>query len=280
MKKFLCVALLLFFMVQIMHAQGVERYSSNPIPKLNVIAIALAESVATAKKNIEENFRGHMKMEMQYPLLVDPSYKKLQEQKSFDISFFGKSVSGKKFYSDADSLLALNANLFSIIVVDRQKKGRVFSQISMFDIGKFWRLIEELLLNLDGKEVIDISVDKGWSTDLAKEEYDKKPKALINLGPSDEDRWYAFLGKKIPDLKLKTLEGTDTTLYGTIGNKVTVLFVFAASMEPDVLKNIVGTAMTAKFIDNLYHGFGLGEAQPGDEFVKNAVADSIEIKQK
>ncbi len=232
MKKMLLVTLLVTFVIRITHAQSVERYSSNSIPRLNVVAIALAESVATAKKNIEENFRVNMKMEMKYPVLVDPTFKKLKEQKSFDISFFGKSVSGKKFYSDADSILALNANLFNILIVDRQKKVRSISQALIVDIEQFCHLIEELLLNIDGKEVIDIAVDKGWSTDLAKENYDKKPKALINLGPSDEDRWYAHLGKKIPDLPLKTLEGADTTLYGELNGKVTVLFVFAASRNP------------------------------------------------
>ncbi|MGD0337509.1 MAG: hypothetical protein ABSB78_01835 [Bacteroidota bacterium] len=280
MKKMLLLTFLFIFIIRITYAQSVERYSSNPIPRLNVVALALAENMATAKKNVEENFRGNMKMEMKYPILVDSTYKKLKEQKTFDISFFGKSTSGKKFYSYADSVLALNANLFNIIVVDRQKKVRAISQALMVDIEQFCHLIEELLLNLDGKEIIDIAVEKGWSTDLAKENYDKKPKALINLGPSDEDRWYTYLGKKIPDLKLKTLDGADTTLYGAVNGKVTVLFVFAASVEPDVLQNIAGTAMTAKLMDNLYHGFGLGEVEPGSEFVKNAATDSTELIRK
>lgn len=280
MKKLFFMLLLFIFLLRPAFAQSVDRYSSNPIPRLNVMAIALAESIATAKKNIEENFRGNMRMEMKYPVLVDPTYRKLKEQKTFDISFFGKSASGRKFYSDADSLLALKANLFDILIVDRQKKVRSISQALIVDIEQFCHLIEQLLLNIDGKEVIDIAVDKGWSTDLARERYDMKPKALINLGPSDEDRWYAYLGKKIPDLKLKTLEGSDTTLYSALGGKVTVIFVFAASLEPDVLHNIAATAMTAKLMDNLYHGFGLGEASPGHEFVKNAVTDSTELNRK
>jgi hypothetical protein len=215
-----------------------------------------------------------MKMEMNYPIIVDPTFKKLLEQKSVDISFFGKSASGKKFYSVADSLLVLNANLFSILVIDRQKKVRAISQALMVDIEQFSHLIEELLLNIDRKEVIDIEVEEGWSTDLAKENYDKKPKPLINLGPSDEDRWYRYLGKTIPDLNLRNLDSTGTTLYKALDGKVTVLFVFAASMEPDILQNIAGMAMTAKLMDNLHHGFGLGEAEPGREFVKNAVSDS------
>jgi hypothetical protein len=274
MKKVIGTILILLFGIQFALTQSIERYSSNPIPKLNVVALALAEDMATAKKNVEENFRGNMKMEMNYPVVVDPTFKKLSEQKSIDISFFGKSVSGKKFYSDGDSLLALNANLFSVLVMDRQKKVRAISQALMVDVEQFCRLIEELLLNLDGKEVIDVDVEEGWSTDLAKENYDKKPKPLINLGPSDEDRWYAYLGKTIPDVKLKNLDSTETALYKTLNGKVTVLFVFAASLEPDVLQNIAGTAMTAKLMDNLYHGFGLGEAEAGREFVKNAVPDS------
>jgi hypothetical protein len=274
MKKNIAVVLILLFGIQFAHAQSIERYSSNPLPRLNVIGIALAEDIATAKKNINDNFRGEMKIGIDFPVMVDPTFKKLLEQKSFDISFFGKSTSGKKFYSNADSLLALNANLFSVLIIDRQKKIRAFSQALMVDIEQFCHLIEELLLNLDGKEVIDVDVEEGWSTDLAKENYEKKPKPLINLGPSDEDRWYAHLGKTIPDVKLKNLDSTETTLYKALNGKVTVLFVFAASMEPDILQNIAGIAMTAKLMDNFYHGFTLGEAEPGDELVKNAVPDN------
>ena len=274
MKKVIVAILTLAFGIQSAGAQSIERYSSNPIPRLNVVAIALAEDLATVKKNIVENFRGEMKMEMNYPIAVDPTFKKLLEQKSVDFSFFGKSTSGKKIYADADSLLVLNANLSSLIVIDRQKKVRGFSQTTMIDVEQFTRLIEQLLLNLDGKEVIDVDVEEGWSTDLAKENYEKKPKPLINLGPSDEDRWYAHLGKTIPDIKLKNLDSTETTLYKTMDGKVTLLFVFVASMEPDILQNIAGTAMTAKLTDNYYHGFGLGEAEPGDELVQNAVQEN------
>jgi hypothetical protein len=274
MKKIISTTLIILFGIQFSRTQSIERYSSNPIPKLNVVALALAEDIATAKKNIVENFRGNMKMEMNYPIVVDPTFKKLLEQKSFDISFFGKSTSGKKFYSRADSLLALNANLFSILVIDRQKKVRAISQALMVDVEQFSHLIEELLLNIDGKELIDVEVSEGWSTDLAKESYDKKPKPLINLGPSDEDRWYTHLGKIIPDVQLKNLDSTETTLNTALSGKVTVLFVFAASMEPDILQNIAGMAITAKLMDNLNHGFRLGEAEPGREFIKNAVPDS------
>jgi len=278
MKKIFLLFCSVMFIISSVNSQSIERYSSNPIPKLNVVAVALSEDIATAKKNIEENFRGQMKMEMNYPILVDSTFKKLLEQKSFDISFFGKSTSGKKFSSNADSILALNANLFSVLIVDRQKKVRAISQALMVDIEQFGHLIEELLLNIDGKEIIDIDVESGWTTDLAKENYDKKPKALINLGPSDEDRWYKHLGKTIPDVKLKTLDGAETNLYIALNGKVTAIFVFAASMEPDVLQNIAGTAMTTKLMDELYHGFGLGELKPGSDFVKNAVTDSTAIQ--
>lgn len=278
MKKIILLFCSVVVIISSVNSQNLERYSSNPIPKLNVIAVALSEDIATAKKNIEENFRGQMKMEMNYPILVDSTFKKLLKQKSFDISFFGKSTSGKKFSSIADSILALNANLFSVLIVDRQKKVRAISQALMVDIEQFGHLIEELLLNIDGKEVIDIDVEKGWTSDLAKENYDKKPKALINLGPSDEDRWYKHLGKIIPDVKLKTLDGAETTLHIALNGKVTAIFVFAASMEPDVLQNIAGTAMTTKLMDELYHGFGLGELKPGSDFVKNAITDSTAIQ--
>ena len=278
MKSFLGSYLCLFFCFSVVaEAQSVERYSSNPLPKLQVLGIAQSEDLATANAVLKDVFRDKAKVELLFPIVADPTYKKLKEQSIFDVAINGKSTSGKKFFTAADSLLELNAQPFSVLLVDRTGKIRSINQAIMIDLRLFGKLIEEVLLNLDGKENITIDKTEPWQTDLAREREAKKPKALINIGNSD-DKYYTLLGKQVPAVPLTTLDGKGYALADSLKGRVSLLFVFVASSEPDAQKNIIGSTIMMQMINKIYKAFVLGEAKPGEETVKNAVPDGIGVK--
>jgi hypothetical protein len=258
--------------------QDLERFSKNALPKLNVVGIALSEDASTAKTVVQDFYRDKMRLKLEYPIFADATYKKLGEQKTFDISLFGKSTSGKKFYAAIDSLLELNANPYTLLIIDRSGKIRAFTQGILIDPRDASRVIEELLLNLDGKELITVdsgepSGAEGWQTDLGKENGAKKKKGFtISIG-AKKNLWYSQLGNVVPDVPLKALDGGDTRLSDVLGGKVSALFIWLASSQPDIAAVSAGTGASLSFMDNVYHSFGLGEAKPGDEEVKNATAE-------
>jgi hypothetical protein len=272
---------LFFFFFSILSAQNdlVDRFSSNtPLPKLNVIGIAISEDVDAAKYVMNDVIKEQMDYAVDFNIYVDPTYKKLGDKSGFDLSVFGKSVTGKKYESNLDTKLELNANSHTMMVLDRQKRVRAFSQVSTIDIDNFSRVVEELLLNLNGNEDITIDSEKpdeafGWQTTLGKENYEKENEntLVIDFG-AGEEYWYDYLGEEIPDVELLKMEGTKTSLHELLGdNQVSVVLVYLASKDPGNFMSLSGISIQLMYVNGLYHSFTLGEAEPGDEFVENAV---------
>ncbi|MCX6132400.1 MAG: hypothetical protein NTU47_01190 [Ignavibacteriales bacterium] len=276
-SRFMCITCLICCLSSLLPAQSVERFSSNPIPKLNVLGIAQSEDLATANNVLKEVFKEKMKIELLFPVIADPTYKKLKEQSMFDIALNGKSTTGKKFFTCADSLLELNANPFSMLLVDRKGTIRAINQAMMIDPRLFSKVVEEVLLNLDGKEAITVDKSSPWQTDLGRDNEAKKPKALISFG-SSEDKFYTLLGKQVPAIPLKALDGTNYAIADSLKGRVTLIFVFVASSEPDAQMNIAGAAITTQLMNAFYKALTLGEAPPGDEFVKNAVTEGAKVQ--
>jgi len=284
MKKiFLCIFAGLFCFVSFAAAeQKFERFSKNAIGPLNVVGIALSENADSAKKIIQDVLKKQMKAELQFPVYLDPTYKQLGGEKALDISFFGQSATGKKYESNVDTILDLKANAATIIIVDRKKRVRGFTQALFADWGELGKLAEELLLNLDGKEIITIDCkspdNEGlstWQTDLGKENIEKgKGKTLtIDFGAS-KLYWYKYLGQTIPDVKFKKLEsGEDATLYDAIEGKVSAILVFIAPENKGAYNALPGAASMITVADGLYKYFGLGQAKPGPKLVPNAQPD-------
>jgi hypothetical protein len=125
--------------------------------------------------------------------------------------------------------------------------------------------------------MITIEKSSPWQTDLGRDREVNKPKALISFGNS-EDKFYTLLGKHMPPVPLTSLDGKEYALADSLKGKVSLLFVFIASSEPDAQMNIAGTAISVPLMNEFFKAFTLGEAQPGDELVKNAVADSVRAK--
>lgn len=260
-------------------AQTPDRFSSNPLPKLNVVTILMSESVEDANKITNELFREKFEIGMQNEILVDPTYKKLGEVKAFEFSLFGKSTSEKVFSSLTDSLLELNAKLTTLLIVDRQKKIRAFSQVIIMDIDNLAKVVEELLLNIDGKEIISVDSENpdeafGWQTDLGMtNQIEKnKGKVIIDFGAS-KNYWYKLLGKEIPNVPLKKTDGTDSDLHSITSGKVSYIMIVTAPKDAMNSYSIGGVVQMLHQGNDFYRGFVLGESEPGDKNVENAKPD-------
>jgi hypothetical protein len=285
MKKFwiLVSILCLLFSADVFAAQKFSRFSKNAIGPLNVIGVALSEDAASAKKVIDEIIKGQMKGEMNFDIYLDPTYKQLKAEKAVDISFFGSSASGKKYEANADTTLNLKANPSSIIILDRKKKVRGFSQALFSDWDELGKLTEELLLNIDGQEIISVDSkapqNEGlstWQTDLGKENSSQKKGKTITFDfGASKMYWYSFLGQEIPNFKINKLnDNTETSLHDAINGKVTVLIVFIAPANPSALKALPGAASMIAVADGFYRAFTLMEAKPGRKEVPNAMPDA------
>lgn len=285
MKKFWVLVAIFSLLLPVdgFAAQKFSRFSKNAIGPLNVIGIALSEDTASAKKVIDDILKGKMRSEMNFALYVDPTYKQLKAEKALDISFFGSSVSGKKYEANADTTLNLKANAASIIIIDRRKKVRGFTQALFSDWDELGKLTEELLLNIEGREIISVDCkapdNEGlstWQTDLGYENYAKKKGKLLTLDfGAGKMYWYSYLGKEIPNFKINKLDDdTETALYDVINGKVTALIVFIAPANPGAINALPGSASLIAVADGLYRSFTLKEAKPGRKEVPNAMPDA------
>ena len=260
-----------------------KRFSSNPIPPLNIVGVALSESIDSAKWLVEEGLRKQNRTDAVFDIYIDPTYRQLKAQKVFDISFYGKSATGGKFEAEADKVLDLKAAVTSLIIVDRTKKVRAFTQGGLTEWDDIGKVIEELLLNLDGKELITIaagisgSKDIGWQTDLGKAKEGEKGKKVgftTDFGAS-KLAWYKYLGQEIPDVKLKKMDNADTTLHDLINGKVSAIIVFAASTDQRSAFALPGIAHMTAMGDALYYDLTKGGAKPGSRNVLNAKHEAM-----
>lgn len=285
MKKFLALIAVISLLLpaNAVAAQKFSRFSKNPIGPLNVIGIALSEDTSSAKKVIDEVLRGQLRGELNFPVYVDPTYKQLKAEKAVDISFFGKSLSGKKYETAADTALNLKAAAASIIILDRRKTIRGFTQALFSDWDELGKLTEELLLNIDGREIITVDckspANEGlstWQTDLGKENSEKKKgKTLTFDFGASKMYWYSYLGKEIPDFKINNInDNMETSLHHVIAGKVTALIVFIAPANPGAANALPGAASMIAVADGLYRSFTQMEAKPGRKEVPNAMPDA------
>lgn len=272
----------LFFLLASQLFAQMDRFSSNPIPKLNALAIALSEDLDAANYVVNEMYKGMVQVPIDFEIYVDPTYKKLKEQGGFDISFFGESASGRKFESEVDDEFELKANNFSFLIIDRQKKVRAFSRVSTIELDQFSRIIEELLLNIDGEEKITVDSEEedvatGWQTDLGKynEEKDNEGAIIIDFGAS-EKKWYKYLGEEIPEVEIKKMDGTTVKFHDLINGKVSLVLVFMASKSQDAMLQAAGISLELGIMNGFYRSFGLDESEPGDEWIENAYGDTTE----
>ncbi|HPC85560.1 MAG TPA: hypothetical protein P5238_03105 [Smithellaceae bacterium] len=278
MKKisWVTAVLILIFAAGVAEADSrYQRFSANPIGKLNVIGIAMSQGVGEANSTVDEFYRKTLRLRIDYDYWIDPTYRQLQAQKAVDISLFGKSATGRKFSSEIDTALELNANLYTLLIIDRHKRVRAFSQTLTVDLDNLCRVIEELLLNLDGEERITVDSGApdqalGWQTDLGKANaLKKKSRFTYDFGASGK-LWYKYLGEVVPDAELKTKDGGNVRLHGILNDQVSAVLIFTATAEKSTWLTIGGISSIFVAADELYRNFTLGEAIPGKKTVPEA----------
>ena len=276
----LIVILIMFISVNAQTRQVYQRFSSNPIGPLNVLGIAMSESVDSANLLINVTIKQSMKIPIDYPVYVDPTYKQLLAQGPVGISFFSQNVGGATYSSVLRSELGLGDNPSSLIIIDRKKRVRVFTNAYTFEWELLEKVIEELLLNLDNKEAISIGMketekdefDAMVQTDLAKQQEEEKNKKsiVIDFGASRK-KWFKYLGKEIPNLKLRNRDGSEeVNLYDLLNGKVSAVIIFIAALNPQVANIMPGMGVNLILMDGLYRDFTLGEAKKGKKVVPNA----------
>ena len=156
---------------------------------------------------------------------------------------------------------------------------RAFSQVMNFEPENFTRLVEELLLNLDGEEKITIDSEEpgeasGWQTSLGKKNYDKSKEGaiVIDFGAGDA-KWYKYIDKEIPDVEFMTQDGQKESLHNLIKDKVSIIAVCQASGDPNNMVIMPGLAMQLSTLYQYYYSFALQKADLGNENESRAHLD-------
>lgn len=273
---------------------GTVRYSQNPIGSAQFVGVAISEDVGKAEQLSDTWFRGLLP----YPVYHRTDYKQLKAKAAFSISFRGSQVGGRTWTCGLHEAMGLTEqdDAFVVLVTDRRGRIRGFSswlggagQSSVDPVDELNGLVEDLLLNLDGKEVIqnhgkeigqnalvgfgsrtllgtDDVADFAFQTDLkqrlVEEARGKQAKGVMRLS------FMKLLGKPLPDWTVRDAEGKKVSLRSLAAGKVTVIAVFLASEAAPM-----GPQAGLSRLVDVHRDFGEGLARPGPTWVENAKPD-------
>ena len=279
------------------------RYSSNPIGKPVVLGIQISESVDSANRMLKDPFGKNFLKYIDWPLVVDPSYKQLKEPAAVTLSFGDKQVGGVTYGSSILSDMGFTEDVPGfILVLDRHQRVRGFCRGFIADGERqdrmereLNRLVEDLLLNLDGAERItyaekgisqqgiisfggskaasaDDTVIFDFQTDLKKALIlDQRKKAGVSLM---ELPFFKYLGGPLPDYALRKPDGTEVSLHELLGPQVTILVVFISPENPGMRNNYNGVGLTLQTARRLSDNFVKAWAGPGRQAVVEARPDA------
>jgi len=278
------------------------RYSSNRIGKLAVLGIQISESVDAAIRMRTDPYAKKALEDVAWPLAIDPTYKQLKEAKAITFSFNAAQAGGITYTSVILEDMAFTEDMPGfILVLDRAHRVRGFGRGFIMDGDRqdraereLNRLVEDLLLNIDGKETItyaeampksssivsigaktivgaDDPANFDVQTDLKKtkiEEARAKAGAKAATIPFTK-----YLGQTIPNYALRRDDGSTVKLHDLLGAKVTMLVVTITPENKSMMGHYNGVAMTLQTARTLYDNFTLGKAGPGPLDVPNARPD-------
>ncbi|HSV93286.1 MAG TPA: hypothetical protein VLH81_09420 [Desulfobacterales bacterium] len=278
------------------------RYSANPIGKLAVLGIQISESVDAAKRMRTDQYVKNFLEDIAWPLAIDPTYQQLKEAKAVTLSFNNAQAGGLTYTSAILKDMAFAEDMPGfILVLDRAHRVRGFGRGFIMDGDRqdrvqreLNRLVEDLLLNLDGKETItyaeagmksssivslgaktvlgaDDPANFDFQTDLKKakiEEARQKAGAKAATIP-----FYKYLGQTMPNYELARDDGSKVKLHDLLPAKVTMLVVTITPENKGMMNQYNGVGMTLQTARDVYDDFALGEAGPGPLNVPNARPD-------
>jgi hypothetical protein len=279
------------------------RYSSNPIGKLAVLGIQISESVDAANRMLQDPFGKNFLKNIDWPLVIDPSYKQLKEAKAVTLSLNNEQAGGITYTSALLGDMAFAEDMPGfILVLDRAHRVRGYGRGFIMDGQRqdtvereANRLVEDLLLNLDKSEKITYAEDKvqqqgivslgkktvvgtddpanfDFQTDLKKamiEESRKKSGASVAESP-----FFKYLGKPVPNYSVKRPDGSAVKLHDLLGPRVTMLVVFISPENQGMRSQYNGVGMTLQTARSISDNFARGEAGPGKTNVPNAHPDA------
>ena len=278
------------------------RYSSNTIGKLAVLGVQISESVDAAVRMRTDPYAKKALEDIAWPLVIDPTYQQLKEAKAVTLSY-NSTQSGGLTYTSAvlkDMAFAEDMPGF-ILVLDRSHRVRGFGRGFIMDGDRqdqaereLNRLVEDLLLNIDGKETItyaeaevksssiisigaktvlgaDDPANFDFQTDLKKTKIEQ---ARVKAGTKASTiPFFKYLGQPIPNYALRRDDGSTVKLYDLLGSKVTMLVVTITPENKGMMGHYNGVAMTLQTARSVFDNFALGEAGPGPLNVPNAYPD-------
>jgi hypothetical protein len=279
------------------------RYSSNPIGKPVVLGIQISESVDSANRMLQDPFGKNFLKYIDWPLVIDPSYKQLKEPAAVTLSFGDRQVGGVTYGSAILTDMGFAEDIPGfILVLDRHQRVRGFCRGFIADGERqdrmereLNRLVEDLLLNLDGGERItyaeegisqqgivsfggttaasaDDTAIFDFQTDLKKALIlDQRRKAGVSLM---ELPFFKYLGGQLPDYMLKRPDGTDVGLHELLGPQVTILVVFISPENPGMRNNYNGVGLSLQTARKVSDNFAKGMAGPGRQSVMEARPDA------
>lgn len=278
------------------------RYSANPIGKLAVLGIQISESVDAAKRMRTDPFAKNALQYIAWPLAIDPTYRQLKEPKAVTFSFNAAQAGGLTYASAVLDDMEFTEDMPGfILVLDRQHRVRGFGRGFIMDGDRqdrvereLNRLVEDLLLNLDGKESItyveaelksssvvaigaktvvgaDDPANFDFQTDLKRQKIEE---ARLKAGAKAAAfPFFKYLGRVIPNYELAREDGSPVKLHDLLPAKVTMLVVTITPENKGMMNQYNGVALTLQTARGVYDSFALGEAGPGPLTVPNARPD-------
>ncbi len=268
-----------------------------------MLGVQISESVDAAKRMRTDPYAKKALEDIAWPLVIDPTYEQLKEAKAVTLSF-NATQSGGLTYTSAilkDMAFAEDMPGF-ILVIDRSHRVRGYGRGFIMDGDRqdqaereLNRLVEDLLLNIDGKETItyaeaevksssiisigaktvlgaDDPANFDFQTDLKKTKIEQ---ARVKAGTkASAIPFFKYLGKPIPNYALRRDDGSTVKLYDLLGSKVTMLVVTITPENKSMMAHYNGVAMTLQTARSVYDNFVLGEAGPGPLDVPNARPDA------
>lgn len=269
------------------------RYSQNPIGTARFLGIAVTDDAAQARATIESQGRELLP----YPVYYRTDYKQLRTKPAVSLSFRGGQLGGRTWTSGLHEAMGLvtKDEPFVVLVLDRRGRVRGFSTElgasgGADPLDELHGLVEDLLLNLDGKEEIvhhgkeirsNALVGFGSRTIVGMDDpevfafqTDLEMKLVEEIRRSEKHGVLRMsfakpLGKPVPDWGVRDANGKKASLRALAAGRVTVVAIFLARGEGFAALPWAGLSS----LSEAHRNFGEGLARPGRTWVPNAKPD-------
>ncbi len=259
---------------------GTVRYSQNPIGTARFVGVAICDDLAKVQRLTDTALRALAP----YPVYFRTDYRPLRARGAGGLR--GAAAVGRTWTSALHESMGLadRDEPFVVLVTDRRGRIRGFSsalggasQPGADPATELNGIVEDLLLNIDGAEVITdrrpppgdraAAADVAFQTDRERSDAEEarhgEPRGALRA------RSMRLLGKPLPDWTVRDATGRKVSLRALAGGNVTVLAIFLAEDgAPGDLRRAFAELREA------WRDFGEGLARPGPRWVANARPDA------